>query len=279
MRMAEDAVDKLQLGGRAGTDFLGVSFSSPDYVGHAFGPRSWEIPGCSRATRPGYWGAIAYLDRTVGSGNYVVALSVDHGVAPIPEDLQKVGLEAGWLNIGEIRAAINKSLGDNGYPKGSLAQIIGADVYFAPGIYDRLKTEPKALTAVIAAIENVPGVSSVYRAEQLENRGVTRDNLQAAEADGFMKSRSGDLLIVPAPFSPGDSSAATRPRQYGATHGTPYYYDQRVPIFFMDTGFSPANILARSRRPTSHRHLPRYVESHSRHTMAMCSLKPSASPD
>ncbi len=239
VRMAEDAVDKLQLGGRAGTDFLGVSFSSPDYVGHAFGPRSWEIQDVLARLDRDIGELFAYLDRTVGSGNYVVALSADHGVAPIPEDLQKVGLEAGWLNIGEIRAAINKSLGDNGYPKGSLAQIIGADVYFAPGIYDRLKTEPKALTAVIAAIENVPGVSSVYQAEQLENRGVTRDNLQAAEADGFMKSRSGDLLIVPAPFWPGDSSAATRPRQYGATHGTPYYYDQRVPIFFMGYGIQP----------------------------------------
>jgi predicted AlkP superfamily pyrophosphatase or phosphodiesterase len=120
-----------------------------------------------------------------------------------------------------------------------VAKIIGADVYFAPGIYEQLKAQPKALAAVIAAIESVPGVASVYQAEQLENRDVTRDSIQTAEADGFLKSRNGDLLIVPAPFWPEDFSTPTRPRQYGATHGTPYYYDQRVPIFFMGYGIQP----------------------------------------
>lgn len=235
-KMAEDAVDKLKLGQRKGTDYLGVSFSSVDYVAHAFGPRSWEVQDELARLDRDLGTLFEHLDRTVGRGNYVVALSADHGGAPIPEDLEPTGVDAGWLNIEEVKDRVEKALAARNYPQPAVAEVGGSDLYFEPGVYDKLKSDPAAMSAVIDGIESVPGVSGVYRAEELEDRPATASPMRRAEADSFVKSRSGDLLIVPKPFWPWDFSRPGHPRQYATTHGTPYYYDQRVPVLFLGFG-------------------------------------------
>jgi predicted AlkP superfamily pyrophosphatase or phosphodiesterase len=237
--MAENAVDKLELGKRGGTDFLAISFSSPDYVGHTFGPRSWEIQDILARLDRDIGELFAHLDEKVGRGKYVVALTADHGVAPIPDDMLKAGMAAGWAKAEDINSAITQASGANGYAKDALAKVIGSDIYFGPGIYDKLKADPKTLTAIIEALEALPGISRVYRAEELADSRVSRSEIETAEANSFLKARNGDLLIVPKPFWSWDSSTAKRPRQYGATHGTPYYYDQRVPILLMGFGIKP----------------------------------------
>ena len=235
-RIAETAVDKLELGARSGTDFLGVSYSSVDYVGHAFGPRSWEIQDVLARLDQDLSELFAHLDKKVGKGNYVVVLSADHGVVPIPEDMRKSGMDAGWLNVESVKERIEKSLEPFKYAKPAIAEVGGGDVYFTPGTYDKLKNEPAALRAVLDAIQSVPGVAHVYRAEELEDRPATQSPMRRAEAAGFLKARSGDLLIVPKPYWPWDFSTPTRPRQYGTTHGTPHNYDQRVPVLLMGYG-------------------------------------------
>jgi len=235
-RIAETAVDKLGLGARAGTDFLGVSYSSVDYVGHAFGPRSWEIQDVLVRLDQDLAELFAHLDKKVGRANYVVALSADHGVAPIPEDMQKSGMDAGWLNVESVKERIEKGLEPFNYAKPAVAKVGARAVYFTPGTYDKLTNDPAALRGVLEAIQSVPGVAHVYRAEELEDRPSTQSPMLKAEAAGFFKSRSGDLLIVPKPYWPWDSSTPTSPRQYGATHGTPHHYDQRVPVLFMGYG-------------------------------------------
>jgi predicted AlkP superfamily pyrophosphatase or phosphodiesterase len=236
VNMADDAVDQLGLGQRGGTDFLGVSFSSPDYVGHAFGPRSWEIQDVLAQLDRDLGVFFAHLDQRVGRGNYVVALTADHGVAPIPDDMAKAGMPAGWFNVEEVKTAVSGALAANGYGKDDVKAVMGSDIYFAPGVYQKVQADGRTLDAVITAILNVPGVANVYTAEQLENPPTMQNNIFTAEANSFLRSRSGDLLVVPQPFFPWDFSTATKPRMYGATHGSPYYYDQHVPILFMGYG-------------------------------------------
>jgi predicted AlkP superfamily pyrophosphatase or phosphodiesterase len=237
--LAETAVDKLQLGQSAATDFLAVSFSSVDYVGHAFGPRSWEMQDILARLDRDLAELFTQLDQKVGKNNYVVAFSADHGVVPIPEDLQKSGMAAGWLKVEEVKGRVEKTLETFKYARPTVAEVAGSDVYFTPGTYDKLKADQAALHAVLDAIQSVPGVAHVYRAEELEDRPATKSPILTAEANSFLKSRSGDLMIVPQPYWPWDFSTSTRPRQYGTTHGTPYYYDQRVPVLLMGFGIQP----------------------------------------
>jgi predicted AlkP superfamily pyrophosphatase or phosphodiesterase len=235
-RIAEAAVDKLELGARSGTDFLGVGYSSVDYVGHAFGPRSWEIQDVLARLDQDLAEFFAHLDKKVGKGNYVVALSADHGVMPIPEDMQKSGMDAGWLNLESVKQRVEKSLESFHYGKPVVAEIGTSDLYFTSGTYDKLRSDPAALRALLDAIQSEPGVAHVYRAEELEDRPATKSPIRTAQANNFFRARSGDLLIVPRPNWTWDFSTSARPRQYGTTHGTPYYYDQRVPVLFMGYG-------------------------------------------
>jgi hypothetical protein len=153
--------------------------------------------------------------------------------------MQKTGMDAGWLNVESVKERVEKSLEPFNFPKPAIAEVGASDVYFTPGTYDKLKNDPAALRAVLDAIQGVPGVAHVYRAEELEDRPTTQSPMLMAESASFLKTRSGDLLIVPKPYWPWDFSTSKRPRQYGTTHGTPYYYDQRVPVLFMGQGIQP----------------------------------------
>jgi predicted AlkP superfamily pyrophosphatase or phosphodiesterase len=238
-KLAETAVDALSLGRSSGTDYLGVSYSSPDYVGHAFGPHSWEIQDLLVRLDRDLGELFAHLDEKVGRGNYVVALSADHGVLPVPEDLARTGVDSGVLHLPEVQARMEKALQSFNYPKPAVARITGSDIYFAPGVYTRLNSDSEALAAVIAAIKSVPGVEGVYRAEELADRPPTRSPLRDAMATSYFAGRSGDLFLVPRAYWLMDGTPAGKPRSYGTGHGTPWNYDQHVPVLLLGFGIKP----------------------------------------
>jgi predicted AlkP superfamily pyrophosphatase or phosphodiesterase len=245
-QMALTAVDQLKLGQGPAMDFLGVSFSSLDYVGHSFGPRSWEIQDELAHLDRDLGTFFDHLDKSVGRGNYVVAFSSDHGVAPIPEELHKKAVEAGRLNVEEVKSRIEQALEPLHFTTPIVSEIGGANVFFSPGTYAKLKSDPPALQAVLEAIQSSPGVAHVYQAEEVEDRPATQNPMRSAEAAGYYKSRSGDLLIVPKPYWVFDYSKPGKPVRGGTSHGTPYYYDQRVPVILMGWGIRPGNYFERS---------------------------------
>jgi predicted AlkP superfamily pyrophosphatase or phosphodiesterase len=235
-KFAETAVDSLGMGQGGGTDFLGVSYSSVDYVGHEFGPRSWEIQDILVRLDKDLTDLFTHLDKKVGRGNYVVALSADHGVVPVPEDMQKTGADAGVLHLAELQGRMEAALEPFNLGKPAIARINGSDVYFAPDVYEKLKHDDKAMRAVIDAALAQPGVAEVFRAEQVQNRPATQSPTRRAMANSYFPGRSGDLFIVPKPYWLMDSTPAGKSRSYGTGHGVPYNYDQHVPILLMGFG-------------------------------------------
>jgi predicted AlkP superfamily pyrophosphatase or phosphodiesterase len=245
-RLAENAVDQLGLGKGGGTDFVAISYSSVDYVGHAYGPRSWEIQDVLIRLDKDLAELFAHLDARVGKGNYVVAFSADHGVVPVPEDMQKTGADAGVLHVPEVQEHIEKALEPFNYTKPVLARVAGTEIYFSTGTYDRLKTDAAAMRAVLDAVRSTTGVADVYRAEELLDRPATQSAIRNAEANSYFPGRSGDLLLVPKPYWLVVSSGADKGRDYGTGHGTPYNYDQHVPIFFMGWGIQSGEFLGKA---------------------------------
>jgi predicted AlkP superfamily pyrophosphatase or phosphodiesterase len=237
--LAEKAVDALKLGNSNGTDFLAVSYSSVDYVGHEFGPRSREIQDILVRLDKDLGELFAHLDKKVGRGNYVVALSADHGVVPIPEDMQKTGADAGVLHLPEVQERIEKALESFNYAKPAVARISGSDIYFAPGVYEKLQADSNAMNAVMDAIRTVPGVAAVYRAEELRDRPATQSPTHRAFANSYFPGRSGDLFVLPKPYWLLDGTPPGKPRSYGTGHGVPYNYDQHVPVLLMGFGIQP----------------------------------------
>jgi predicted AlkP superfamily pyrophosphatase or phosphodiesterase len=237
--LAENAVDALKLGNSHGTDFLAIGYSPVDYVGHEFGPRSREIQDVLIRLDQDLGNLFAHLDSKVGRGNYVVALTADHGVVPIPEDMQTTGVDAGVLHLPEVQDRIEKALEPFNYTTPAVARITGSDIYFATGIYEKLLADSNAMNAVLEAIRTAPGVATVYRAEELRDRPATQSPTHRAFAYSYFPGRSGDLFILPKPYWLLDGTPLGKPRSYGTGHGAPYNYDQHVPVLLMGFGIQP----------------------------------------
>jgi predicted AlkP superfamily pyrophosphatase or phosphodiesterase len=237
--LAERAVDERKLGQAAGTDFLAVGYSPVDYVGHEFGPRSREIQDILIRLDKDLANLFAHLDEKVGSGNYVVALTADHGVVPIPEDMQTTGADAGLLHLPDLQERIEKALETFNYPQPAVARMTGSDIYFAPGVYEKLQHDPAAMQVVLDEVLSQPGVAAVYRAEELRDRPATQSPGRRAFALSYFPGRSGDLFILPKPYWLMDSTPTGKPRSYGTGHGVPYNYDQHVPVVLMGFGIQP----------------------------------------
>jgi predicted AlkP superfamily pyrophosphatase or phosphodiesterase len=237
--LAEKAVDALKLGNSNGTDFLAVGYSTVDYVGHEFGPRSREIQDILIRLDKDLGNLFAHMDAKVGRGNYVVALTADHGVVPIPEDMQSTGADAGLLHLPEVQERIEKILEAFKYRKPTVARINGSDIYFAPGVYENLQHDRAAMQSVLDATLAQPGVAAVYRAEEVRDRPATQSPTLRAFANSYFPGRSGDLFILPKPYWLLDGTPLGKPRSYGTGHGVPYNYDQHVPVLLMGFGIQP----------------------------------------
>jgi len=238
-KLAEGAVDALGLGKSGGTDYVGIGYSSVDYVGHAFGPRSWEIQDILVRLDQDLQELFTELDQKVGKRNYLAVLTADHGVAPIPADTQKTGFDAGVLNLAELKDRLEKALEPFHYTKPAIARIVGNELYFSPGVYGQLRQDPAAMKALLDAAQSLPGVAAVYRAEELSGGGKTLSETRRAVELNYFAGRSGDLYILQRPYWLTESSAEGSKRYTGTGHGTPYYYDQRVPLVFMGFGIAP----------------------------------------
>jgi predicted AlkP superfamily pyrophosphatase or phosphodiesterase len=230
-RLAIGALAALRLGRGPGTDFLAVSFSALDIVGHSFGPRSHEIQDVL-ARLDGLLGELlAALDGQVGRGGYVLALSSDHGVAVYPEDLRAEGKDAGRIDFravhDQLEAALAKELGPGSY----VVQIDFSDVYLRAGVMARLHAKPGAVERVAAAVRALPGVLALFAADELGDAAAAADPLRRAAALSYFPGRSGDLMLVPKPYW------LTVP--VGTTHGTQNDYDQRVPLVLFGAQVKP----------------------------------------
>lgn len=230
-RLAVALVQSFKLGTRDTPDFLGVSFSSTDLVGHQFGPRSQEVQDVLAHLDQTIGRLLADLDRLVGRDRYVLALTADHGVSEIPG----APPDAGRLSAARLTEVIEAVADAASGPGQYVARIIGNDVFFEPGMYERLVGRPAALSAVMRALEQQPGVLRAFRREQLADAaGSADDDLWRAARLSFVPGRSGEMLIAPRPgwLIAGAGTAA-------ANHGTANAYDQDVPLVLLGPSFTP----------------------------------------
>jgi predicted AlkP superfamily pyrophosphatase or phosphodiesterase len=235
-RLAEAGIDALSLGRGPGVDFLAVSFSALDRVGHRFGPHSHEVQDTLVRLDRTIGRLLDHLDRAVGRDRYVVALTADHGVAPIAERTQAAGIAAGRISGGRLADTVNRALEPYFGPGKYVARSVYTDLYLAPGVADRLAANPEALSAVVRALAGFEGLARVYRKEELAGAAHSLDPMKRAAALSYVDGRSGDLIVVPQPYFYFSSPDAT-------THGTAYQYDARVPIIFAGPGIRPGEYL------------------------------------
>lgn len=225
------AVAGEDLGGDSITDFLTVSFSSPDYIGHQFGPRSIEIEDNYIRLDRDLADLLRYLDIQVGKGRYLLFLTADHACAENPRRMKEYKLEAGFYDSKKVEDSLKsfliKEYGHSAYLKCYLNEQVYLDETRILSDKRTVCEIEDALAAFLLRtyreVHETPGSCQM---KQGDFDQLFRNRLQ----NGTMKGRSGNLWVS---YAPGWTDRLYGDGTQGCTHGSPYPYDAHVPLVWM----------------------------------------------
>ncbi len=233
---ATTAFDAMKLGQGPQTDLFSISFSANDIVGHSFGPDSQEVLDITLNADRCVAKLLTMLDEKVGPGKYVVALSADHGICPIPEVSAARGLDAKRLKPGDLRKQIEELLDErHGKREGETSKWIDSDAF--PWVYLNHRKiaarnlDPKLVANGLAFwVRKQPWALAAYTRAEIEATDDTADPLARRMKKAYNPTRSGDLGLVLKPYY------LSTDYETGTTHGSPHSYDTHVPLLFFGPG-------------------------------------------
>lgn len=247
---AQRAILAERLGQRGETpDLLALNLSTNDYVGHAFGPYSPEALDITVQTDRALSVFLNFLRVTIPGGlkEVVVVVTADHGVVPIVESLQAMGVSAGRVLESAIntaaQTALNRAFGGTWVGKSPEGRSLGGYVepyfYLNPAALSQALAEGKAKSAseieaaAARAIAAIPGIYACHTRTQVLEGRLPATEIGRRVANGFHPRVSGDVLVVTEPMHFTDPGT---PGPYVTTHGSPYAYDTHVPILIAGPG-------------------------------------------
>jgi len=235
-------------------DFLAVSFSSTDYIGHLFGPSSLEAEDNILRLDHILAELFSFVDKKVGLENTLIVLSADHGAPEAPETMTALGMEAGRFDFnyfreeGPLNEAMNKRYGR--------ADLIAA--HHHPYLYLNLKTIAEAAldveeveSFIAAEVMKIPGIAYAQTRSNLLRGQMSNSPLQAQIQRNFHPVRSGNIHMIQEPYwflHSTDEAQKMGLEGIAAIHGSPWAYDTHVPVFFVGTDI-PARTVTRRISP------------------------------
>ena len=231
---AKAAVEGEGMGTDEVTDFLAVSYSTPDLIGHAMGPTSVEIEDTFLRLDRNIEDLLNTLDKKIGAGNYVVFLTTDHGVGNISKELMDLRIPAGYFDTGETERRLREYL-KGFYPEAQIIENVSNNqVFLNPGAFS---ADPKAggldymvATELIARwLQAAEGIGEVWTKTQLTQAGRSANPYPDLLARGMHQQLSGELVFTLQPGWTWKGGAR-------AHHGSGYSYDTHVPVLFYGKG-------------------------------------------
>lgn len=224
------------------TDYLSISFSSTDYVGHFFGPSSLESEDNLHRLDRTLAKLLAHVDKTVGLDRTLVVLSADHGASEAPGYLNSLGIGGSNFNFdaidrSEAIAALKAEFG--------VAEEL-VDQFFQPYLYlNRKAIEARGLDLAVVSrrvaeeLRKFPGIAYAVSSQDLRAGAVARISITNAVLANFHKDRSGDIYVV---FEPHWFVADFDGQSVTGSHGSPWIYDTHVPVIWMGPGIKAGRI-------------------------------------
>jgi hypothetical protein len=242
-RLAEVLIVEEELGADEWPDLLGLSFAALDNVGHAYGPWSLEALDVLLRLDRALGEIFALLDRRIGRDAYLVALSSDHGVAPVPEIVAAGGGAARRAAAAELRclrrstAAVAERFGDGVW--------LADDGYLDRDFLAERGLDPRQVEAAAeAALATCPGIDAVWTRSEIESLApAARPDpgapgwLPALYRNTFHPERSPDLFLQTAPDLLPVVGSHT-------THASPHPHDTHVPILLWGPGLVSGTVSA-----------------------------------
>jgi predicted AlkP superfamily pyrophosphatase or phosphodiesterase len=239
---AKQALVEEQLGMGEVTDYLSVSFSSTDYVGHVFGPSSLEGEDNVLQLDRTLADLLEFVDKKVGLENTLIVLSADHGGPDTPGYLNSLGIPAGYVDPDSWKkdAAIARVKSRFGISGDLIESYNHPYLYLSADLKNNSKIDHDALeAAVVDELLKFPGVSLAVSSSALRQGNLPDTDLMRAVVNNFHPKRSGDVFIV---FEPNWFINDFDGLVVASTHGSPWNYDTHVPIVFVGPGLNPTTV-------------------------------------
>ncbi len=236
---AIQAMTEEKLGKNGTTDFLAVSFSSTDYVGHSFGPQSIELEDTYLRLDQDIAEILTYLDKNYGKDQVLVFLTADHAVAEVPGYLNSHKMPGGVFDrvkaMSDIKKATQEAFGQTDL-------IIGEDnsqLYFNKAVLAKMNIDRDKLIQVVKqSLKKQAGFQELVDLQNIA--GANLNNLYTTIIrNGYNPDRSGDVMIL------------LKPQWFigyktGTTHSTLYAYDTHVPLLFYGWKVKPSEVTERT---------------------------------
>jgi len=220
------------------TDFLTISFSCPDIVGHRAGPNSVEVEDTYLRLDKNIEELLAKLDVEIGKNNYIVFLTADHGVAEVPQYLRDSRVPAGNFMDGKaLKDELNTFLQKQFPGKTLIESVSNNQLFFNQDLFgdDAKSSGIDLLIATDLAasyLQSKEGLAQVFAKSVIKQGSYSEMGIKGMILRGYNFKRSGDIAYELEPGWVGGGSAQ------GTTHGSSFSYDTNVPILFYGKGIA-----------------------------------------
>ena len=239
---AKVLIENEAIGADEVTDYLSVSFSSTDYVGHIFGPSSLEEEDNILRLDRTLADLLAFVDKKVGLKNTLVVLSADHGGPEAPGNLNQYGIESTYVNPDEWdkEAAIADLKKRFGIGKELITKYFHPYVYLnREAIRERGLSQAEVEDAVAEELTKFKGVAMAISSTALMEGRAPETDITRSILNNHHAKRSGDVFVV---FEPHHFINDFDGLEVTCTHGSPWRYDTFVPIIFVGPDLQPQRI-------------------------------------
>ncbi|MFO0822739.1 MAG: alkaline phosphatase family protein [Gemmataceae bacterium] len=243
LQFAKECITAEHLGEDAVPDLIVLSFSSNDLIGHTWGPDSQEMLDVTLRSDAIIADLLKFLDAKVGPDQYLLGITADHGICPLPEASRAKGLDAKRVAPASLAKAIDEHLTEKFSTPGSntkstvwVESFTGSFpwVYFNPkALSTAKKTREQAAAETAAFLRKHPDVGRVFTRQELEGRFPPMDVVGNRAKRSFHPGRSGDVYVVLKEWYIPYPQLST-----GTTHGAPYDYDTHVPLMLIGPGLT-----------------------------------------
>ncbi len=236
------ALEGEDLGADTITDFLAISFSSTDYVGHFFGVNSKEIEDTYIRLDQDLARIFSTLDEKVGEGEYTVFLTADHAAIDVPSYLMDSKIPAGYLDMNGMKTKFAEFLQYKYGTTDVVRDLSNYQLFLDHKILTNLDIDlDDAQEEIARELLTYEGIGQVYTASQMWKNEYT-EGVPYILQNGYNQKRSGDVLLVP---SVGYISYG----KTGSTHGSPQIYDTHVPLLLYGKGIKQGSTVTRTEIP------------------------------
>jgi predicted AlkP superfamily pyrophosphatase or phosphodiesterase len=233
------AIDGEGLGQDAITDFLAVSYSSTDYVGHQFGVNSKEIQDTYLRLDKDLERLFSALDEKVGEGQYTVFLTADHGAVNVPSYLSDLHIPSGYFNIREDVKKLREYLKFKFGSDKLIRDISNNQIFLDREMIANLDLELKEVEeTIVNHIITYKDYTQAFGGTTMRTTDFTQGIPELLQ-NGYNHKRSGDVLLVPSP-------ATIIYSRTGSTHGSGLMYDTHVPLLFFGKGIKSGSTTKRT---------------------------------